>query len=84
MEKNSTIISKEILIEFGKLIKDLLNDIQISFHEIFESIIVINDYKVIYESNITILENENLNDEELILFNSIKNIHAYMENMIYF
>ena len=77
MEKNSTIISKEILIEFGKLIKDLLNDIQISFHEIFESIIVINDYKVIYESNITILENENLNDEELILFNSIKNIHAY-------
>ena len=58
MENNTAVISNEIIIEFGKLLKDLLNDIQNSFNEIFENIIIQNnDYKIIYKNNITILEN---------------------------
>ena len=56
MENNTAVISNEIIIEFGKLLKDLLNDIQNSFNEIFENIIIQNnDYKIMYKNNITIL-----------------------------
>ena len=84
MENNTAVISNEIIIEFGKLLKDLLNDIQNSFNEIFENIIIQNnDYKIIYKNNITILENQEYGTKKIELYNSIKNIHAFsMKNFL--
>ena len=69
--------NKENIIEFGKLIKEFLLDINICFSDIFENIKNHKDYKVILENDIEdlILNSEENNNK--IVFDAINNLYNF-------